>query len=280
VSETLRVLPHRIWRVFNHWINKAKDSLADVREIGIDETSIKKGHNYVTIVADLNAKRTVFVTKGKDASTVEEFAQTLANKGGSVNNIITVSMDMSPAYISGVGKHFPDAQIVFDKFHIVKMLHEAMDDMRKLERKGNEQLRGHKYSFLRAFAKLKKQQQSELQLLIESYPKLSEAYRLKELFNDVWYIKEPDEAKGYVQFWCELVNESGIYPFINFVKTLKSHWSGIVAYFDKKISNALLESINAKVQLAKKRARGYRNINNYINMIYFLTAKLKFDYPH
>jgi transposase len=157
VSETLRVLPHRIWRVFNHWINKAKDSLADVREIGIDETSIKKEHNYVTIVADLNAKRTVFVTKGKDASTVEEFAQTLSNKGGSVNNIITVSMDVSPAYISGVGKHFPDAQIVFDKFHIVKMLYEAMDDMRKLERKGNEQLRGHKYSFLRAFAKLKKQ---------------------------------------------------------------------------------------------------------------------------
>jgi transposase len=191
VSDTLRVLPHRIWCVFNYfgyaqykyWINKAlaKDNLADVTEVGIDETSNKKGHNYVTIVADLNAKRTVFVTKGKDASTIEQFAQTLEKKGGSVSNITTVSMYMSPSFISGVGKHFPDAQIVFDKFthrcflivfvmslryvHIVKMLNEAMDDLRKLERKGNEQLRGHKYSFLRTFAKLKKQQQTELQHL-------------------------------------------------------------------------------------------------------------------
>ena len=116
-------------------------------------------------------------------------------------------------------------------------------------------------------------------MLLESYPKLGEAYRFRELFNDMWQIKDPQESKGYLLFWCDLVMESGIAPFKKFVNTVKAHWSGIAAYFDKKVTNGVLEGINNKVQLAKRRARGYRNIQNFINMIYFLTSKLKFDYP-
>ncbi len=119
----------------------------------------------------------------------------------------------------------------------------------------------------------------EMHFLIESYPTLGAAYRFRELFNDVWQINDPSKAKGYLQFWCDLVMDSGIEPFKKFVKTIKSHWSGITAYFDKQVTNGVLEGINNKVQLAKRRARGFRNTENFINMIYFLTAKLKFDYP-
>ena len=281
-ASTLKVVPHRLWRVFNYWINKAvsADVLSSITHIGIDETSSKKGHKYVTVVADLTARRTIFVTQGKDGNTLANFAQTLENKGGSVANINTISMDMSPAFIGGAVQNFPQAQLVFDKFHTVKLLNEAMDEVRKLERQENEALRGHKYLFLRNYSKLKKKQVTELHLLIESYPKLGEAYKLKTLFIDMFNIESATDAKAYLTFWCELAVESKLFPFMKFATTIKKHWAGMAAYFDKKVSNGLLESINSKIQLAKKRARGYRKTENFINMIYFLTAKLKFDYPH
>ncbi|TXL20706.1 ISL3 family transposase, partial [Methylococcaceae bacterium HT2] len=86
-------------------------------------------------------------------------------------------------------------------------------------------------------------------------------------------------AEAFLKQWCEEVEKSKISAFMKFVKTVRSHWSGIIHFVETKITNGILEGINSKVQLAKRRARGYRNINNFINMIYFLCGKLKFDYP-
>lgn len=282
VAKTLRVVAHRLWRVFNHWITNAitQDNLKDVKQIGIDETSTKKGHSYVTVVADMENKRSIFVTEGKDASTIEKFAKTLEEKGGSKDKIETVCMDMSPAFISGVSDQLPQAQIVFDKFHLTALVNKALDETRQAERKGNDLLKRHKYTFLRTYAKLENKKQEELHELLFMFPKLGEAYRLRELFNEMWTIKDKEEAKGYLAFWSDFAADSKIFPFQKVVKTIKAHWTGIVAYFDRHITNGVLEGINNKIQLAKRRARGYRNITNFINMIYFLTAKLKFNYPY
>lgn len=281
VADSLRVIPHRLWRVFSYWIQKAvaKDELSGVSNIGIDETSSKKGHSYVTLVADMDEHRVVHVTPGKDAATVANFVEGLQGKGGKVDNIETICMDMSPAFIGGAAEHFPNAKIVFDKFHLMQMLNKAMDTVRKAERKECEMIKGHRYTFLHAYRNLGKDKKEELHELMIMYPKLGEAYRLKELFSEVWSIEDQQEAKGYLAFWCDMAMDSGIFAYQKFVGTIKSHWDGICAYFDKKISNGVLEGINNKIQLAKRRARGYRNIQNFINMIYFLTAKLKFDYP-
>ena len=88
-----------------------------------------------------------------------------------------------------------------------------------------------------------------------------------------------EEASGYLAYWCDEVEESGIKPFIKAANTIKAHWSGVINYFQSKLNNGILEGINSKIQLAKKRARGYRNIHNFIDMIYFVAGKLKFDYP-
>jgi len=152
-----------------------------------------------------------------------------------------------------------------------------MDTLRKQERYGNEMLKKHKYTFLKS--KLSPEIQSEKDLLLEMYPKLAQGYRLKVMFEDFWHIKDKQEAESYLAFWCDMTQESGIFPFIKFVKTVKSHWTGIINYITSKISNGILEGINSKIQLAKRRARGYRNLNNFINMIYFTCGKLKFDYP-
>ncbi|MDR0575848.1 MAG: transposase [Tannerella sp.] len=96
----------------------------------------------------------------------------------------------------------------------------------------------------------------------------------------VFDISEPEEAKVYLWFWLEQALASGIQPFMKFVNMVKAHWRGIVAYFDKRVTNGILEGINSKIQLAKRRARGYRNTQNFINMAYFLCGKLKFDYHY
>jgi transposase len=280
VANALDVTAPRVWRVFDFWIQRAfsKDDLSEVKRIGVDETSRKKGHEYITQFVDLEKRRTVFVTPGKDAATIERFVEELESKNGKRENIELVSMDMSVAYISGVMNNLPESQIVFDKFHLVKMLNEALDDVRRLERKGNELLKNHRYTILRKYENLSLKKKYELDTLLPLYPRLGDAYRLRQLFLDVFDVSDAADAKGYLWFWCDQALEAGLEPFRKFVNTLKAHWSGIVAYFDKNVTNGVLEGINAKIQLAKRRARGYRNTKNFINMIYFLCAKLEFGY--
>ena len=184
---------------------------------------------------------------------------------------------MSPAFISGCNLYLQNAAITFDKFHVVKEVNKAMDELRKLERVGNDMLKKHKYTFLKN--KLSPKIKQERDSLLEFYPKLGEGYRLKHLFNDFWDIKDKEEAESYLAFWCDLADDSGIFSFQKVVKTIKYHWSGIINYIESRINNGILEGLNSKIQLAKKRARGYRNTNNFINMIYFTCGKLKFDYP-
>lgn len=280
-ARILKVYPHRLWTIFNYWINLAisQDNQKGVTSIGIDETSRKKGHDYLTVAVDLSEKRVVFVTKGKDETTIDRLKEHLGNKEVLSKQIEHVGIDMSPAFIKGVKNNFPTAQIIFDRFHIVKMLNDSMDKVRKEERRKHKELKGHKYTFLKNNKNLTKNQKSEKEELIELYPQLGEAYRLKELFNDFWSFTDYEQAVSFLAYWCDLVLSSNVTHFKDFVKTINRHWDGIINYINSKISNGILEGINSKIQLAKRRARGFRNINNFINMVYFIAGKLNFNYP-
>ena len=277
----LKVYPKRIWTIFNNWINLAlsKDKQSGVSSIGIDETSRKKGHDYVTVAVDLQKRKVLFVTEGKDEKTIERLREHLVKKEVVPEQIEQVSIDMSPAFIVGISNNFPKAEITFDRFHIVKLLNEAMDKVRKDERRKHEYLKGHKYTFLKSNKHLSESQKKQREELIELYPKLGQAYRLKELFNDFWNFSDLEEAVCFLAYWCDLVEDSAIIHFKKFVNTINAHWTGVINYIKSKISNGILESINSKIQLAKRRARGFRNINNFINMIYFVAGKLRYDYP-
>jgi transposase len=279
VAKVVKVYPNRLWNVFNYWISKAhkQDIIEDLDKIGFDETSIRKGHDYVTTMVDLDKRRVLFVTQGKGADCIGKSIEYLDQKAVNIDAIEQVCIDMSPAFISGCGKHLSKAAITFDKFHVMKEVNKAMDELRKLERIGNDMLKKHKYTFLKN--KLSPKIKQERDFLLEMFPKLGEGYRLKYLFKEFWDLKDPEKAKSYLAFWCDIADDSGIFPFQKAVKTIKAHWSGIINYIESRINNGILEGLNSKIQLAKKRARGYRNTQNFINMIYFTCGKLKFDYP-
>ena len=276
VAEVLKVNPQRIGAVFNYWINKAKatDDPRAITRLGVDETSTKKGHQYITLGVDLDEARVI-----QGMATLQSIQQHLEDKGVAQDQIKEISIDLSPAFSAGAAESFPTAQITFDRFHVVKLLNEAMNKVRIAERKEHDELKGHKYTFLKNRKNLSETKVKALDEMIILYPTLGEAYRLKVLFNDLWEMPNKTAAEAFLKQWCDEVDAAKIPAFMKFAKTVRAHWSGIVHFVESHITNGILEGINSKIQLAKRRARGYRNINNFINMVHFLCGKLKFDYP-
>lgn len=133
----------KLWRVIFHYVDKAraKEDFSDVSKIGVDETSRKKGHNYITIVVDLDSSKVLFVCEGKDSSTITKFSKDLQNHNGNPENIQHACCDMSPSFISGITEEFPKAMITFDKFHIMKTMNEGVDEVRKQEVKKKKNLK-------------------------------------------------------------------------------------------------------------------------------------------
>lgn len=280
-ADLLNLYPQRLWTIFNYWIELAyhSDDQSSVTQLGIDETSVRKGHDYVTVAADLASRRVIHVTPGKDADTIGQIKDHLKTKGVEPIAITDACIDMSTGFIAGMLEHFPDTAITFDKFHVVKLLNEAMNDVRKLEAREHAMLKGHKYTLLKSTNNLTTRQKQEREKLIELLPTIGKAYRLKTLFQDFWEFDKKEEGSAFLAYWCDLVDEEGVLAFKKFVNTIKSHWSGVVNYIESQIANGIMEGINNKIQLLKRRARGYRNITNFINMIYFTCSKLKFSYP-
>jgi transposase len=146
ISEFVGEHDTRLWRMIHHYVDQGRDAAnySPVQEVGFDETSSKRGHDYVSLV-DLAGSNILFTTPGKDSSTVKRFKEDLIKHGGS-ENIKQMCCDMSPAFIKGVGEQFPEAELTFDKFHIVKVVNEAVDKVRREEQKEHPELIRSRYA--------------------------------------------------------------------------------------------------------------------------------------
>jgi transposase len=272
----------RLWRILHHHVNEAREQadFSDVKQVGIDETSSKRGHNYVTLVVDLEESKTIFATEGKDSETVDKFRNDLIKHGGSPESIKDVSCDMSPAFIKGVKENFPNADITFDKFHIIKVLNTAVDEVRRQEQKEHPELKKTRYIFLKNPENLTQKQIGILEeLKIKDLNlKTMRAYHIRLNFQEFW--QQPiDQAKHFLKKWYYWATHSRLDPIIEAASTIKQHWDGILNWFKSNINNGILEGINSMVQAAKARARGYRTNKYLIAMIYLLTGKLKLNLP-
>jgi len=246
----------------------------------MDETSSKRGHNYVSIFVDMDERGVLFATEGRHAATVDAFNKDLQEHGGDPENIREVSCDMSPAFISGVGKNFENAQITFDKYHVAKIINDAVDDVRRQEQKDRPELKGTRYVWLKNEDNLTGKQAEILEPLV--LPKLNlktaRAYQIKVNFQELWE-QAPEDAEPFLKKWYFWATHSRLEPMIEAAKTIKRHWDGVLRWFESRINNGILEGINSLVQAAKAKARGYRSVKNFITMVYIVAGKLDFGLP-
>ncbi len=155
-------------------------------------------------------------------------------------------MDLSPAFIAGAATAFPHAAITFDRFHVVKLLNEAMDKVRRVERIEHEALKGHKYTFLKNRQNLSDKKEKALSEMIELYLNLGKAYRLKVLFNDLWEMPDKPAATAFLTNWCNDVEEAKIPAFMAFAKTVRGHWSGIMHFVESPLATAYWKGLTAR----------------------------------
>lgn len=285
VNEVAKIMgegAQRVWDVFNYWVDKSyqEEDHSDVTTLVIDETSTKKGHEYITVAVDAERKRVVRCEAGKDSAAVEKIQKYLNEKGCSSEQIENICMDMSPAYISGCKKAFPQAQQTYDRFHVMQMVTKALDKVRRLERKETELLKGHRYTVLRNYSKLSKKRREQLNELLVLFPKLGEAYRLKELIRYFWEFRDEGKAQVFLYEWLKECHNSGIQPMIKVAESIARHWTGNTNSTLSRLTSGVAESINRKIQTVKRIARGFRNPQNFINMIYYKCGKLNLQFPH
>ena len=282
IAELVSEHDTRLWRLLQHHVKEAREQsdYSDVKQVGVDETSSKRGHNYVTIVVDLKESKTIFATEGKDKTTIGLFKDDLVKHGGEPEAIVDVSCDMSPAFIKGIEENLPNAQITFDKFHIIKTLNTAVDEVRRQEQTGHPELKNTRYIFLKNPKNLTRKQKDKLGdlKLKDLNLKTMRAYHLRLNFQELW-LQPPDQAEHFLKKWYYWATHSRIEPMKKAAKTMKQHWDGILNWFKSGINNGILEGINSLVQAAKARARGYRTNEYLITMVYLLTGKLRFNLP-
>lgn len=279
IAKLLNVSDKLIWNVLDSYVSQAREfeSYKDVSKIGVDETSLAKGHNYISMFVDLEKRRTIFVAEGKSSETVKQFKKDFTEHSGNVLQITDVSCDMSPAFIKGVKENLPNAEITFDKFHVLKIINEAVDKVRREEVKDNPILSGKRYIFLKNEINLTVKQRQEKQelMLHEINLKSMDALNMRETFQQIYHTQSDLEFVGLLTKWYEWVSNSGLEPMKKVAEMVKNHWDGIVKWKTSQINNGILEGLNSVIQAAKRKARGYK-MKHLKTIAYLVTSNLNF----
>ena len=280
VSRIVGESAHRVLAVCEKYVEMACGLAdhSDVTALAIDETSRARGHSYVTLAADADARRVLFVSEGRDAKTIKELASYLDEHGCPPENITRTSIDMSPAFISGVSKHLPNARITFDKFHIIGHASAAVDKMRRIEQKTDKSLKGMRWTLLKDTAKLKSEAASDLDALIAkmTVKRTARAWSYKEQLREILERKQINVVRAMLMHWCNCVMRSKVEPMKEVAKMIRTHLEGIVAWAQTRQTNGFLEAINGLFQASKRRARGFTRLTTIKTVIFLIAGKLDF----
>lgn len=281
----------RLWRVLKAYVQEAHQGLdlSCVTQVGADELSYRKGHKYVTVFADMETKQVIFATCGKGKETWDVFSKELQKLDGHPHAITYAAIDMSRSYQSGVHNNCRNARIVFDKFHVMKLVGQRVDEVRKAEStygasEAKSQLKKTLWLWRKNPENLSESEQARFDRIDHEYLWTSKAYQmrlaLQKIYNTIEY---QSWAQRRLRSWCNWVNkvcEKAPYwimkPMKKAVETIQNHWDGILAYWSSgKLTTAYLEGLNSVFSAVKRKARGFRNPDNLITMLYFVAGKLK-----
>lgn len=249
-------------------------SLDGVDSIGIDEFAVKKGHVYKTIVVDLRSGRILYVGDGKGSDSLDKFWKRIKKKGIHIKYIAT---DLSAAFIASVYENCPNAVHVFDHFHVVKLMNEKLDDIRRtqyhMEKDINKRkvLKGARYLLLSNGTDIfDKEYKTRLDNALDMNKPLSQAYYLKEQLREIWTQINKEEAEKVMLDWVKQAQESKIPQLIKMANTIMAHRTGILAWYDCHISTGKVEGINNKIKVMKRTAYGFRDQRYFELRLYAL----------
>ena len=245
--------------------------------IGVDEVSRRKGHRYLTVVYDLERRTLLWVGEDRSEQTLKKFFAGLGRRR--CRSIQVVCVDMWAAYAKAVREHVPQAQILFDRFHLVQHLNRAVDEvrraqMRQLSRREKVQFKGVRYLLLKNPWNLKPDQKERLSTLVRWNTPITRAYYLKESFQLFFEYKQPKRAREHLERWMHAAMRSRLEPFKKLVRMLRGHLDGVLAWTKLRLSNGALEGMNNKIKLVSHRAFGFRSVEHYVAAIYHCCAQL------
>lgn len=280
-ARIIEVTDQRLWRIVGHYVAKAVAAfdLSSVQAVGLDETASKRGQNYVTVFIDMQRreKPVLFVTPGQGKATLEAFAAFLRTHKGNPEHVLEVVCDMSGAFLSAVPKHLPNAQITVDWFHIVQTFTRALDEVRKAEARIKPLPKHLRWAVLKRgeVDHLTTNQLKAMAELLEQGLDTATAWRVKERLRWVRLAATPQAARWritrFINYASELVGESRLLePVRKALQTLATHAERVVRRWTSTYTNARLEGFNGLFQAARARARGYRNTETFITMIYMI----------
>ena len=277
----LKITDKRLWRIVFHYVEDAvaRMDLGRVSRVAIDETAARRGHDYITLVVDIDGRRVTFVGDGRSADAVARFADHLEDHGGDASRIKQASIDMSPAFIKGVSENLTEAEITFDRFHVMKLIGDAIDEVRRAEGKTRPELKGTRYAWTKNDANLTARQSAQLANLAATNLKTARAWRMRLAFQEIYAQPSRGWAELFFVKWIGWAKRSRLEPMKAVARTMEKHRDGILAWFDSGISNGLIEGINSLVQAAKTKARGYRNRATLKAMTYLIAGKLDLKLP-
>lgn len=293
VAQVVGETDTRLWRMLFRHVDRAyaEADFSTTCWVAVDEMHARKGHKYLTVFADLATRRVLFATKGKDKSTWDRFIAAFQAHNGHRHSITQASMDMSKAYQAGVARHCRNAQVVFDKFHVIQHANKAVDQVKRAEiRLGIKgawtALKDTQWLWRKNPQNLNAEEQERLAELQSQNLHTAQAYQMRLLLQDIYKSATPSEAELRLKTWCQWIHQvAQLHPttlyrsMVNLAKLVETHLKGILAHWKSGLTNAFMEGLNSVFSATKRKARGYKSTSYMIAMLYFTAGKLKIPQP-
>ena len=272
-TSTLSDLLHRV-------ITRTRDGhrIRGLRTVGVDEISYCKGRKFATIVYDLDRACVLWVGKGKGRETIDRFFQEALSEGQRAR-ILWASCDMSEAYINAITHHLPNVKLVIDRFHLVKALNGAVDEVRKeewrqLDVKGRKAIKGLRWLLSLPSRNRTKAHTRFLNRLRQSNRRIHRAWVLKDEFEHFWNFRSQTAAERFLKRWMTDALRSRIPALRTFVATLRKHFDNVITFIERPLTNAVGEGINRIIKIVKNRASGFRRLESFSDMIFLTVGDL------
>jgi transposase len=274
-ARILRISWDEAWHIMERAVCRGlKSKRRWAKKIGVDEKTAGRGHDYVTVVNDLEKATVEYVSDGRRKESLDGYFDLFSEKAR--QKIETIAVDIWDPYLASIREHVPqwEEKVVFDRYHLMAHMIKAVDEVRKAEHRalkkvGDETLSGSKYIWLYSRENLPEKHKSRFQTLKGMHFKTARAWAIKESFRDLWWYKRIGWAIRHFTAWFFWATHSRLKPVIEKARMFQKYLMQILTYFRHRVTNAVSEGINSKIETIRKKAYGFRNREHFKTAIYF-----------